>query len=73
MFELGGTVVPEGLAHNLMRLIAEGAGEDDETADTDLRTQAVNTFVDLLEKPKLPEVLLQVPSNPAHGKPAQLA
>lgn len=48
------------LADNLMRLIAEGAGEDDESADAELRAQAVSSYLSLLEKPKLPDILLQV-------------
>ena len=60
VFELGGEVVEPSLADNLMRLIAEGAGEDDEAADTELRAHAVSSYMKLLEKPKLPDVLLQV-------------
>ena len=60
MFELGGEVVEPALADNLMRLIAEGAGEDDEAADTELRAQAVSSYLALLEKPRLPDILLQV-------------
>ncbi len=48
------------LADNLMWLIAEGAGDDDETADAELRAQAVSSYLSLLEKPKLPNILLQV-------------
>ena len=48
------------LADNLMRLIAEGAGEDDEIADTELRAQAVASYLKLLEDNKLPDILLQV-------------
>ena len=48
------------LADNLMRLIAEGAGEDDEAADTELRAQAVSSYLALLEKPNLPDILLKV-------------
>lgn len=60
VFELGGEVVEPSLVDNLMRLIAEGAGEDDEAADTELRAQAVSSYMKLLDKPKLPDVLLQV-------------
>ncbi len=60
VFELAGDVVPPPLAHNLMRLIAEGAGEDDEVADTELRRQAVASYLALLDTPKLPDILLQV-------------
>ena len=52
-------MVEPALADNLMRLIAEGAGEDDESADAELRSQAVSSYLALLEKPKLPDILLQ--------------
>lgn len=41
VFEHAGDLVNVKVAHNLMRLIAEGFGEDDETADTQLRSSAV--------------------------------
>ena len=47
-------------AHNLMRLIAEGSGEDDEEADAELRRGAVVTFMELLPRADLPDVLLLV-------------
>eukprot|EP00927_Polykrikos_kofoidii_P050231 TRINITY_DN44151_c0_g1_i1.p1 TRINITY_DN44151_c0_g1~~TRINITY_DN44151_c0_g1_i1.p1 ORF type:complete len:1023 (+),score=200.07 TRINITY_DN44151_c0_g1_i1:127-3195(+) len=59
VFELGGDLVPPETAYNLMRLVAEGTGEDD-SADHAFRTFAVNTYLQLLEKPTLPDVLLQV-------------
>ena len=46
-----------------MRLIAEGAGEEDEVADAELRAQAVSSYLTLLEKPNLPDILLQVVMN----------
>ena len=60
VFELGGDVVSPQLANNLMKLIAEGAGEEDEQADTELRAQAVRSYLDLLDKPHLSPVLLKV-------------
>ena len=60
VFELGGDVVSPQLANSLMRLIAEGAGEEDDQADTELRAQAVASYLDLLDKPKLSAVLLKV-------------
>lgn len=60
VFELGGEVVPQQLAHNLMRLIAEGAGEEDEGADAELRSQAVQSYLELLNRPRLPSILLKV-------------
>ena len=41
VFEHAGDLVNIKVAHNLMRLIAEGFGEDDETADSQLRSSAV--------------------------------
>lgn len=41
VFEHAGDLVNVKVAHNLMRLIAEGFGEDDETADAQLRFSAV--------------------------------
>ncbi|KAK9837092.1 hypothetical protein WJX81_002406 [Elliptochloris bilobata] len=60
VFELGGDVVAPALAHGLMRLVAEGAGEGDEAADTELRAQAATAYIRLLAKPKLPDILLKV-------------
>lgn len=64
MFELGGDVVPVKMVHNLTRLIAEGAGEGDAVADADMRAEVVATYLDLLDQPKLSEVLLLVRCNP---------
>ncbi len=41
MFELAGDLVPPKVAHDLMRLLAEGAGEDDEDPDSLLQSSAV--------------------------------
>ena len=46
------------VAHNLMRLIAEGT-EDDET-DAELRLDAVSSYLELLEKPHLPDILVKI-------------
>jgi len=59
VFELGGDLVPTETAYNLMRLVAEGTGED-EAADQQFRTFAVNTYLKLLEKSTLSDVLVQV-------------
>lgn len=59
VFELGGDLVPVDTAYNLMRLIAEGTGEDD-SADNAFRSFAVNTYLKLLEKTSLSDVLVQV-------------
>lgn len=53
-------MVPSSLADNLTRLIAEGTGEEDEAADCELRGGAVEAYLELLDKPKLPRVLLKV-------------
>ena len=42
VFELAGDLVPAKVAHDLMRLLAKGAGEDDEEADSLLRSSAVH-------------------------------
>lgn len=58
VFELGGSLVREGVAHNLMRLLAEGS--DDEEVDNETRRFAVLSYIDLLEKPVLPDILVWV-------------
>eukprot|EP00899_Mesostigma_viride_P027947 jgi/Mesvir1/8337/Mv12598-RA.1 len=60
LFALGGDLVRPELAHNLLRLIAEGSGEEDDDADTQLRESAVASYLELLEEPQLPTILLQV-------------
>ena len=47
------------VAHNLMRLIAEGSGEDDE-ADMALRRFAAATYYSMLDRPILPDILVCV-------------
>ena len=59
VFELGGELVRSDVSHNLMRLIAEGSGED-EAADEALRKFAAQTYYELLAKPNIPDVLVQV-------------
>lgn len=51
MFELGGEHVEPSLAHNLMRLVAE--------QDAGLQGSAVTIFAELLQRAKLPDILLQ--------------
>ena len=41
VFQHAGDLVNIKVAHNLMRLIAEGFGDDDDTADNQLRAPAV--------------------------------
>ncbi|XVF52223.1 hypothetical protein PTKIN_Ptkin05aG0002000 [Pterospermum kingtungense] len=60
VFEHAGDLVNIKVAHNLMRLIAEGFGEDDDTADSQLRSSAVESYLRILGEPKLPSVFLQV-------------
>ncbi|CAK9214313.1 unnamed protein product [Sphagnum troendelagicum] len=45
VFELAGDLVPPKVAHNLMHLLAEGAGEDDEDADSLLQSSVVICWV----------------------------
>lgn len=44
VFEHAGDLVNIKVAHNLMRLIAEGFGEDDDAAYSQLRSSAVCYF-----------------------------
>ncbi|KAK8480693.1 hypothetical protein V6N13_036132 [Hibiscus sabdariffa] len=60
VFEHAGDLVNIKIAHNLMRLIAEGFGEDDDNADSKLRSSAVESYLHILGEPKLPSVFLQV-------------
>lgn len=46
------------VAHNLMRLIAEGT--DDEETDNELRLDAVSAYLELLDKPHLPDILVKI-------------
>jgi AP-4 complex subunit epsilon-1 len=67
VFELAGDKVKASVAQTLTQLIAEGsaAADDDEvpegelSADDELRTEAVENFLDLMVRPKLPEILAQ--------------
>ncbi|KAK9132159.1 hypothetical protein Scep_011687 [Stephania cephalantha] len=60
VFEHAGDLVNVKVAHNLMRLIAEGFGEDDEGADSQLRSSAVESYLRIIGEPKLPSSFLQV-------------
>ncbi|KAF6166383.1 hypothetical protein GIB67_034934 [Kingdonia uniflora] len=60
VFEHAGDLVNIKVAHNLMRLIAEGFGEEDEGADSQLRSSAVESYLHIIGEPKLPSVFLQV-------------
>lgn len=55
---IGGSLVRKEVAHNLMRLIAEGTDDDD--TDTELRLDAVSAYLELLDKPHLPDILLKI-------------
>jgi len=66
IFELAGDKVKMSVAQTLLQLIAEGSDnnedeedEDMENEDDELRCHAVEDFLVLLEKPKLPSVLAQ--------------
>ena len=60
MFEISGDMVAPEVSQNMMTLIAEGAGED-ENADLMLRQHAVELYTRLLDKPyaKLPSALIE--------------
>ncbi|KAL6549768.1 hypothetical protein OROMI_020256 [Orobanche minor] len=60
VFEHAGDLVNAKVAHNLMRLIAEGFGDDDDTADSQLRSSAVESYLRIMGEPKLPSAFLQV-------------
>ncbi|XP_052210596.1 AP-4 complex subunit epsilon [Diospyros lotus] len=60
VFQHAGDLVNIKVAHNLMRLIAEGFGEDDDTADSQLRSSAVESYLRIIGEPKLPSAFLQV-------------
>ena len=61
VFKLGGDLVKKENAENLMALIAQGAGDDDEAADNELRASAVSEFIDIIEEGNtMPNLLLQV-------------
>ncbi|XP_019421448.1 PREDICTED: AP-4 complex subunit epsilon-like isoform X2 [Lupinus angustifolius] len=60
VFEHAGDVVNIKVAHNLMRLIAEGFGEEDDAKYSQLRSSAVESYLRILGEPKLPSVFLQV-------------
>lgn len=65
VFELAGDKVKHSVAQTLTQLIAEGAETDEDeegdgsNKDDELRAEAVEHFLDLLDKPKLPAVLAQ--------------
>ncbi|KAL6613934.1 hypothetical protein ACP70R_036204 [Stipagrostis hirtigluma subsp. patula] len=60
VFEHAGDLVNIRVAHNLMRLIAEGFGEEDEGADSQLRSSAVDSYLRIVGEPKLPSAFLQI-------------
>ncbi|KAI3728002.1 hypothetical protein L6452_16627 [Arctium lappa] len=60
VFQHAGDLVNPKVAHNLMRLIAEGFGENDDTADSQLRSSAVESYLRIMGEPKLPSTFLQV-------------
>uniref|UniRef100_A0A2P2MR77 Clathrin/coatomer adaptor adaptin-like N-terminal domain-containing protein n=1 Tax=Rhizophora mucronata TaxID=61149 RepID=A0A2P2MR77_RHIMU len=60
VFEHAGDLVNSKVAHNLMRLIAEGIGEDDDCTDVQLRSSAVESYLRIIGEPKLPSLFLQV-------------
>ena len=89
IFEIGGNLVRREVAHNLMRLIAEGTmlscdlyciymyiyiyiylfiylfifmylGTEDDEIDKELRNNAVLSYLELLDKPHLPDILIKI-------------
>ena len=62
-------MVAPSLADNLMRLVAEGAGEGYDEADAELRSRAAASYLSLLSKPKLPDILLKALPLPRSSTP----
>ncbi|XP_022981282.1 AP-4 complex subunit epsilon-like [Cucurbita maxima] len=60
VFEHAGDLVNIKVAHDLMRLIAEGFGDDGDTVDNQLRSSAVESYLRIIGNPKLPSAFLQV-------------
>jgi len=64
VFELGGDLVESEVAHNLLRLLAEGGSEEEEGGEEDqdaaMRREACMIFFDMFEKSILPDILLRV-------------
>lgn len=62
LFTISGDFISHEVSQQLMTLIAEGAGEeDDEDADTYLRQYSVTIYANLLDRPisKLPQLLIE--------------
>ena len=61
VFELAGDKVKSSVANTLTQLIAEGSedNEEGEEGDDTLRSEAVEHFLQLIDKPKLPVILSQ--------------
>merc|ERR1740117_1704475 len=62
IFDVAGELVKPEVAHNLLRIISESADDtfESEGEEIDIKTYAVETYVELLEKKVLPDVLMQV-------------
>ena len=62
VFELGGDLVPVKVAYNMMAIIGEGIDEDEfsDDATEDLRRYAVISYISILDKPVLPDILVQL-------------
>ncbi|KNC52001.1 adaptin N terminal region domain-containing protein [Thecamonas trahens ATCC 50062] len=56
VFEYAPTVVSPAMLDDLLRLIAEGTGDDD--ADDELRAYAVSAYVAMIDAPSLPDLLI---------------
>ena len=59
ILSLGGELVRQEAAHNLLRLIAEGSGED-ERQDAELRAYAAAELLNAMDDPNAPDVLVMV-------------
>lgn len=65
VFQHAGDLVNTKVAHNLMRLIAEGFGEDDDTADSQLRSSAVCSLSTSVLVLSIPFIALDVAASRA--------
>ncbi|KAG6391393.1 hypothetical protein SASPL_149147 [Salvia splendens] len=63
VFEHAADLVNAKVAHNLMKLIAEGFGEDDDTADSQLRSSAATVLLSREEIKAFPIILRNLMSN----------
>jgi len=52
-------VSPE-VSHNVLNLVSQGREEEDEDAKNDVRLHALSSFSKIIERPNVPDKLLQI-------------